>query len=371
MKIKIVMPKSECAGRLSRVLEEAEKQLDKRFYSERKATGCEGIETEHICGLDAIRRAICKKELQNGRIIFAISFNELGINTEYYLMLEVLRKNRDALCGSICGMVIDGQSEFSTKAAARELSFTISEAGAYQIGKSLVEGTGSLYNQRITAENNKISTLEAYIYNAADLFERIAEFENPLNKHPKLLCLHASEHQTSNTVKLWNMVKSELEKSVDIKELTLRNGEISDCSGCPFRMCMHFSEKGSCYYGGIMVEDVYPAVEQCNALMLLCPNYNDSYSANISAFINRLTALYRRKPFYDKKLFAIIVSGYSGGDIIAGQLAGSLGMNKSFIIPPRFAMVETANHPNSIMEIPNIRGKAIEFAKHIQKHIEL
>lgn len=370
MNIAVIIPKSECSERISNVLEEVEKQLYKKTYNRMGNIEQADIELEYIYGLDTIRREICKSRLQNRRVLFAISFNEQGINVEYYLMLEILRQNRDALKGSVCGMFIDGKSEFYTKASARELSFAISEAGAYQVGKSLVEGTGSLYNQRNTAENYRVSVYEAYVRNVVELIERIVKFNNTKYEKPKLLCLHASEYATSNTVKLWGMVKNELEKEVEITELALRNGEISDCSGCPFHMCMHFSSRGSCYYGGVMVENVYPAVEQCNALMLLCPNYNDSFSANIAAFINRLTALYRRKPFYDKKLFSIIVSGYSGGDIIAGQLAGSLGMNKSFIIPPYFSMVETANHPNSVLEIPDIKNKAEMFAKHIQNHIK-
>ena len=53
---------------------------------------------------------------------------------------------------------------------------------------------------------------------------------------------------------------------------------------------------------------------------MLCPNYNDALSANLTAFVNRLTALFRQTRFYDKALFAIVVSGYSGGDILARQL---------------------------------------------------
>ena len=35
---------------------------------------------------------------------------------------------------------------------------------------------------------------------------------------------------------------------------------------------------------------------------------------------------------------ALIVSGYSGGDLIARQLISGLNMNKSFYLPPRFCM---------------------------------
>ena len=73
-------------------------------------------------------------------------------------------------------------------------------------------------------------------------------------------------------------------------------------------MCLHFGEQGGCFYGGVMQDEVYPAVRAADALVLLCPNYNDALSANLTAFINRLTALFRQTRFYDKAVFAIVVS---------------------------------------------------------------
>lgn len=110
---------------------------------------------------------------------------------------------------------------------------------------------------------------------------------------------------------------------------------------------------------------MYPAVEQCDVLLMLCPNYNDALGANLTAFINRLTALFRKRQFYDKYLFSIIVSGYSGGDILARQLISSLNMNKTFILPGNFAWIETANAPGSALELEGIEERAAEFAERI------
>ena len=73
------------------------------------------------------------------------------------------------------------------------------------------------------------------------------------------------------------------------------------------------------------------------------PQLQRRLSANLTAAINRLTALYRTTSFADKAVFAIVVSGYSGGDIVASQVAGAMGMNKGFWLPGRFCMLETAN----------------------------
>ena len=114
-----------------------------------------------------------------------------------------------------------------------------------------------------------------------------------------------------------------------------------------------------------MVEKVYPAIARGDILVLICPNYNDSVSANIMAFINRLTALFRTNDFSRKRFYALVVSGYSGGDIVAQQVIGAINMNKNFILPAKFALMATANNPGSVLEIDDIDEQAAEFAQRI------
>lgn len=64
---------------------------------------------------------------------------------------------------------------------------------------------------------------------------------------------------------------------------------------------------------------------------------------NLTAFINRLTALFRQTRFYDKALFALVVSGYSGSDLVARQLISAMNMNKSFYRQDALPCWETAN----------------------------
>lgn len=118
-----------------------------------------------------------------------------------------------------------------------------------------------------------------------------------------------------------------------------------------------------------MVTEVYPAVLSCDALLLLCPNYNDSISANLSAVINRLTALFRKTQFYDKYLFSIIVSGHSGSDLLAEQLISALNINKTFRLPASFAMMETANDPGDVLQLDDIDSRVRQFADNIKKSL--
>ncbi len=304
--------------------------------------------------------------IQSRKILFAISLDESGINLEWSRMLGTIRRDPWFFYGCTGGVIVDGVSELYTKSVGREAVLTANLAGCMFPGRGLVEGTGSLHNYEVAARNLSVDLPEAYQIYARELENRLSNFVPPKFLRPKILVLHASIRETSNTLRLWSMVKKHLTDSMEIQEISLQNGEINDCIGCPFTTCLHFSEKGRCYYGGVVVEQVYPALEECNGLIMLCPNYNDALSANLSASINRLTSLYRRRQFYDKYLYGIIVSGYSGGDIVASQLISSLSLNKTFILPPGFALMETANDPGAIQEVEDIEEKAKEFARKIR-----
>lgn len=319
--------------------------------------------------VEYIRKADDLAPLRDRKVLFAVQLDASGINPEYYKMLRKIRLDRNFFEGCLGGLIVDGITEGFTKAVSREIVLSANLAGCAFLGRPLVEATGSLANFKIQAANLNTDLMGAYLRAAKVLVERLNEGQSfDRGPKPRLLVLHASNHQTSNTLGLWNMVKEHLDPDkYEIEEVTLLNGAIVDCIGCPYTTCSHLGEQGHCFYGGTIVEEVYPAVITCDALVLLCPNYNDSLNANICAFINRMTALYRKIRFYDKQIFGIVVSGYSGGDILARQLISSLNMNKSFSLPPRFVMMATANAPGSIEEAPGIREKAERFAQNIKK----
>ena len=303
------------------------------------------------------------------RVLFAISLEEGGIHRGLPGMLGCMRTHPGCLAGAVGGILVDGQEELYTKSVGREVVLAASLAGCTFPGRPLVEGTGSLRNMTVQARLAKCSLEDAYQRAASDLVARILDFSPHRCEHPKLLVLHASSRSTSNTLALWSRVRDRLKASCDLQEIGLRNGTLEDCAGCPYTMCLHYGEKGDCFYGGVMVRDVYPAVREANALVLLCPNYNDALSANLTAAINRLTALYRAVPFTDKAVFAIIVSGYSGGDIVACQVISALNMNKGFWLPPNFCLTETANDMGTAIALPGIDGRLEEFAENLRNCI--
>ncbi|MBR0372997.1 MAG: NAD(P)H-dependent oxidoreductase [Mogibacterium sp.] len=303
--------------------------------------------------------------LAGARILFAFCLSASGVNMEYYRLLEFLRAHPLCLSGCIGGILVDGGGEFYTKAIARRFAFSANQAGCTFPGKALVEATGSLGNFCVLSKVTQTEPLQVYRNQVGALIQKVLQFKMPSDAS-QILAVHASSRKTSNTLLLWDKVKSHLPEQNSIKEVSLRNGELYDCRGCSYETCLHFGEQASCFYGGVMTEQAFPAILSSDILVMICPNYNDAVSANLTAFINRLTAIFRSHDFTQKRIYALIVSGYSGGDIIAEQLIGALCFNKEFILPPAFAMLETANDPESILTVPDIESKARAFAEHLR-----
>lgn len=331
-------------------------QMSSHRFTLTLSNALSGRKTELVTHLSA------DTPLQGRHILFAVPLDDAGCNHGLQEMLSIFRTHPEFLTGSVGGLVVDGTGDLYTKATARELVLSANRAGCLFIGRPLVEATGSLRNFTIQSKNADCSLEEAYHSALQDLCQRILTFEPPQLDRPDVLVLHASSHSKSNTYALWSRVKEKLDSYCDITEIGLRNGTLEDCSGCPYTMCLHYGEKGGCFYGGIMVKEVYPALRKANAVVMLCPNYNDALSANITAGINRLTALYRTTSFSDKTMYGIIVSGYSGSDIVARQLVSSLCMNKAFYLPPHFCMMETANDAGTAVKLPGIDQRLDDFA---------
>ena len=307
--------------------------------------------------------------VSHARILFAVPLDDAGMNDGLWPLLAYLRRHPGCLAGSVGGILVDGPGDLYTKAAARDLALAANQAGCLLVGRPLVEATGDLRNFTVQAKNADCSLEDAYRLAARDLAARILDFAPVRHARPRITVLHASSRRTSNTLDLWGAVRYRLADRCDITEIGLRNGTMEDCAGCPYTTCLHFGEKGGCFYGGVMVQEVYPAVRDTDALVLLCPNYNDALAANLTAAINRLTALYRTTPFTNKAVYGIVVSGYSGGDIVARQLIGALSMNKGFYLPPMACLLETANDKGSAMRLPGIEDRLAAFADRMREQL--
>ena len=309
-------------------------------------------------------------DLRNKKIIFAIELDECGFNIPLLKMLSKLKGRGDnSLLGSKAVIIIQSSSELFTKSTAQSIIFLANQMGCRFPGHPVVEATYNLNNFSTWQKTFNKPLVEIYKKQSKELAKKLIRENLESISRPKILVLHSSLFKTSNTLMLWRMVKENL-RGEDIKKLHVENGTMVDCRGCSYKTCIHYSEEKSCFYGGVMVKEILPAIEEADCLIWLCPNYNDAISAKLMAVINRMTVLYKRVKFEDKTLFSVIVSGNSGSDCVAKQLIGALSINKGFRLPSYFALTATANDPGSIKNIPGIDKKAKEFAENIKREIK-
>ncbi|RQD70110.1 MAG: NADPH-dependent oxidoreductase [Tindallia sp. MSAO_Bac2] len=277
-------------------------------------------------------------------------------------MLKVIDQINSSIFEKCTAMlVVRSSNEWFTKSFSAGLIFLLNQRGCRFIGHPLLEMTKGLNNLNRWERTSGIPR-EKLIYQMGEQsIQRLIHFKPIKHVEPRITVLHASSKKTSNTLQLWHMVKSHL-SSMHIDEFHVENGTLIDCIGCRYQTCLYYGRQKSCFYGGDMIKEILPAMEKADALVWVCPNYNDALSANLTAVINRMTALYRTMSFYDKSIFSVIVSGNSGSDSVARQLIGALNINKGFQLPPHFCITATAYEPGSIMDSPNIEKRAADFA---------
>jgi len=310
-------------------------------------------------------------DLKNKKIVFAVELNDAGINLGLdKILTKIYDRGKDCLYGSVGSILIHSNTELYTKTAAQNLIFLTNQLGLKFPGRPLVEATGSLRNFLTMQKVIKKPLIEVCIESCKELSLRLKNYDFLDHHNANILVLHASNRETSNTLALWDMVKKHL-IDFPINEIHIENGTVKDCIGCSYKICKHYGQQTSCFYGGIMVEEVYPTILDSDIIVWICPNYNDAISANLSAVINRLTALFRKTKFYDKSFYSIIVSGNSGSDSVAKQLISALNINKTFRLPPYFALMATANDKGDIFKLPDIEKKVEEFATNMINYINI
>ncbi len=305
---------------------------------------------------------------KNDHILFAWESNICGVDTS---ILELIHKAYtispkyfyDAKGAIICF----SKTIFYTKYFSSHIAFLSNNMGLEYIGKPIVEAIESYNNFKSRQKINNISLKELCLEECMLLGKRLRDDKFIKSEHSTITAVHSSHIDRSNTYALLERVL----KRIDTKKTiySLAGEKIMDCRGCDFDQCMNFSNHGICYYEGDKLKDIFKSLESSQALIMACPNYNDSMPANYFAMINRMTYIYRQKDFSDKYLYAIIVSANSGFDMVAGQIISAFCFNKGFRLAPNFALMEQANEPLSILKQSHIEESIKKYAKDIERNL--
>ena len=309
--------------------------------------------------------------LQDAKILFAIQVNAWNLCPELSTFFMQLDPRAQSLAKSQAAILIYSDSERYSRDFTVDLILRANELGCRFMGRPVVEAAKDLINWQLMESITHKTRQEICLTESEQLVVRLLVDSPIKKKRPSLLVLHASNENTSSTLQLWAMVEKHLPRAVKVQEIHIENGTVRDCIGCPYTTCTHFGEQMRCFYGGVMVEEIYPAILEADAILWICPNYNDALSANLTATINRMTALFRTHNFYNKSLFGIVVSGNSGSECLQHQLISALNINKTFRLPPRFSITATANSKNAILKRSNIEFQAAEFARNLTNEIKI
>ena len=305
------------------------------------------------------------------KLLFVLNIGNIGFDIGMLDFLSKLKeKHSDAFQNSTGAVISYSKTEFGTKCSAQDIIFLANNMGCAFIGHPLVEATKDMRNFLTWQKSIDLPLVEICYELSSRLGRRLMGYEHKKIADPKITVLYSTPHKFSNTLNLWRMVSDNL-KDYNINEILIENGKILDCKGCSYKLCLHYAKKNTCFYGGFMVENILPAIEESDCVVWLCPNYNDGLSANLTATINRLTVFCHKHSFYNKSMFGVVVSGNSGSDAVAKQLLGALNINKGFRLPAYAIVSETANDPKSVLKIKDIHNKVKCFTDNFKEEFEI
>lgn len=300
------------------------------------------------------------KHLQGHRLVFAVALDDGGLNDELTAMYVRMNREKTLFNDAVAVLCIVGEGELYTKSTARELVFRANQACCTFLGRCLVEATASMKNFELRAELLQTDRPSAWRFHLRKLIERLRAFEPvlPAQRATLLVLYSTNRADRANTVRLWDMIAGHLDPAIQVEGYNVGKGLVYDCRACSYERCNRLG----CPENDLVTDVLHDKICRCDALVFLCPNLNDSVGPDLSAVINRLTYLSNTGRIHQQALYAVIVSGYSGGDLLARQLLNALSINKNFMLPPAFALMETANRPLSILDVPDIHAKAAAYA---------
>lgn len=303
-------------------------------------------------------------DLRGKKLLLAQSLDASGADPAVNAFLSEISARQNPLEDSTVGCFVESQSDFFTRIAGVNAIYLMNRAGATLPGRSLVEATPGLSNfEPLQKVLNK--TPEELFLDQLDALREGLSAKSIRYDTPRLSVWTIGRPGVSATRAVWELIEPHL-SGLEIDFLNFGNQNIRDCRGCAYEICKEMGAQTRCIYEDYIVETLYPSIEKADAVLIMAPNYNDMLPANFVSAINRLTALFRKRKFYDKQLFSVIVAGYTGAELLSRQLISALHINKTFALPPRFSLELRAQNVESVQKNEALPQIAQDFALHIQ-----
>lgn len=300
------------------------------------------------------------------RVLLCASLNETGYDRH---LLDLLHRAEGARLfeDTVAGVVVESPGPLYTREAGVQLLYHANRLGARMPGRSLVEATPGLENLVPLSRPLGKSPEDILSAQLKGLHERMGT-SRQTSAQRRLSVWTIGKPDTSATLAVWDMIRPHL-NGIEIDLLSFGQENIRDCRGCAYELCKKMGEETRCIYEDYVVKEMYPSIERSDGILILTPNYNDMLPANFVSSINRLTALFRKRKFFDKSLFSLIVTGHSGAELLSRQLIGALHINKTFALPPRFTWEVRAHNRDAVRENRELPQQAEAFAKRIVAYL--
>jgi len=322
------------------------------------------------CALELVtRREEWPVDYRGKKLLFAVELDEVGSDFEFLAYLKALASSSPNFEDAHGALLLNASSELFSKTFAKLAIFNLNQLGLGFIGKPLVEALPDDINLKTWQRHMPGTRPDILKKLCSDLGFRLSHAKAEKLEKLRLMVLHNSDIRTSNTLMLTHKAIQRLSQRLgdrlQVEEIRLEDGTIRDCRGCAFHTCMTFAEQKACYYSGDNFDQIFAAIEETDAIVWVCPNYNDTISATLMATINRMSGIYRTVRLDQKRIYGVVVSANSGGDSVAMQLIDGLCLNKGFMLPPYFALIEIANEPLSVLRNKGIDTRIDAFAARI------
>lgn len=327
------------------------------------------FEVSFLTGTDLCDSNGVGVDFRGKKLLFAVELDETGSDFAFMTWLKAVRRAEPSFEGAQGALVLSAATELFSKTFAKFVIFSLNQLGLAFIGKPLVEALPDEVNLKTWQKHLPGTRTEILERLCRDLGQRLRRAEVQKLDRLRLMVLHNSDLRTSNTLMLTHKVIQRLGQRLGdrltVEEIRLEDGAIRDCRGCTFHTCMSFAEQKACYYSGDKFDQIFASIEDTDAILWVCPNYNDTISAILMATINRMSGIYRTVQLDQKRIYGVVVSANSGGDSVAMQLIDGLCLNKGFRLPPYFALIEIANEPLSVLRNRGIDTRIEAFAARI------
>lgn len=300
-------------------------------------------------------------------VLVAAHLDAIGQDAALIAFLSAVSQQEEAFEGAVCGAFMESETPLFTRDAGVRLLYLLNRMGARLPGRSLVEATPRLDNLTPLSGPLGKSREELLRSSLRSLADHLTAAPASLS-HPRLSVWTIGRKDVSATRAVWEMLEPKLD-GIDIDFLPFGGELIHDCRGCAYELCKKMGQQSKCIYEDYVVESLYPSIERSDAILILSPNYNDMLPANFISSINRMTALFRKRKFFDKQLFAITVSGHTGGERLSQQLIGALHVNKTFALPPHFSLEIRAHNVEAVRSDATIPPRLEAFGENIRKQL--